>query len=536
MFECMRWLASMFQLTISGAALGLALRPETRHFLLALLALGITIRIVSQRRSLISAALGNAVSGIATACVSGSWARQALRSLGSDEFESLLGFGLAAIACAGPTSLLIGMMLRATKGLATSTRLTAIAASVFVIEHAFSRLPGFVPWIFWGYAAAEDSGLAQLASVGGVPLVSATLAAGAWALAEMLDSQASARGKRIPVAVLCGVLSTSVWGLSAAKHIEGTPAADPNRLHIIAVQPGLPQAERLRPRLQTLNEERLARYSRSVLRGQHVAPALLVWPEGAILSEVDVDADRDPKAALARGARLAERLETPLILGLSRRPTDLPGSIGWNLAAAYGRDGELLGTFHKRAGVPIVESRAGSAAARIAAGWIGAAGSGTKIEESAHLAPLAGARGSVVLLCYEILLPWVVEGRRPREATVVLNLADDSWDETRIATRQLAALARFRAIEQRLPLIRLTQGGGSASFDAFGEPLASLSPDRYGAIEFEVAATSRTRLPVRARLLLLPLGSGGLAWWILPILWRRARVAESSRLILPSTL
>jgi apolipoprotein N-acyltransferase len=105
--------------------------------------------------------------------------------------------------------------------------------------------------------------------------------------------------------------------------------------------------------------------------------------------------------------------------------------------------------------------------------------------------PLLGVGGvhAGVLVCYEAIVPWVAAAHAAHGAQVLLNLSNDGWYAGSAAPWQLLAQARFRAIEQGLPLVRVANGGPSAVVSATGR-LEWVGP---------ASGSAATVVPVRVR-------------------------------------
>ena len=183
---------------------------------------------------------------------------------------------------------------------------------------------------------------------------------------------------------------------------------------------------------------------------------------------------------------------------------------------------EWLSSVDKVRVVPVVESNGDGGLERFARRIVGIAGRGANVSPARETAPLVGAGHAAIGLCFEILFPNVVTARRPKIATALINLADNSWIRDPAVSRQLITIARYRAIEQRLPLLRIAHGAGSAHYDAYGRLVDSLPQDRYGALVVDADPTRAPQLRERASILALPVGAAMTAWFLYPPIWSRS--------------
>lgn len=74
-------------------------------------------------------------------------------------------------------------------------------------------------------------------------------------------------------------------------------------------------------------------------------------------------------------------------------------------------------------------------------------------------AHVPGVAQLAVLFCFEVAYPGLAAARREAGTALLLNLANDSWLATPVLSRQQLAIGAFRAIEGRLPLVRVAHGG-----------------------------------------------------------------------------
>ncbi len=75
---------------------------------------------------------------------------------------------------------------------------------------------------------------------------------------------------------------------------------------------------------------------------------------------------------------------------------------------------------------------------------------------------------AVPFICYEIIFPHFVRTRVNRGANVMLQITNDGWFGKSSAAYQHAAMARFRCIENGIPLIRCANSGISFVADRYG--------------------------------------------------------------------
>ncbi|MBF0440194.1 MAG: apolipoprotein N-acyltransferase, partial [Magnetococcales bacterium] len=90
------------------------------------------------------------------------------------------------------------------------------------------------------------------------------------------------------------------------------------------------------------------------------------------------------------------------------------------------------------------------------------------------------------LICYEVIFPDEVRQLALHGAQWLINLTNDGWfGDT--AKPQHLAMARMRAVENRLPMIRVANSGISAVFNHLGHELARIPANEKGAIVVSVS-------------------------------------------------
>jgi len=232
------------------------------------------------------------------------------------------------------------------------------------------------------------------------------------------------------------------------------------------VQPSIPQSLKWDPEAAEANFHRLIELSASP--AGHPLAAIL-WPEAAATFLIERDtAHRDAIAAVAPK-------DGYVITGaLSANPPPGPVTEVWNSIAAVDHGGAIRARYDKAHLVPFGEYIPFGDFLPIRKLSVGA------IDLSAGPGPqtitLPGLPGFAPLVCYEAIFPdaAVDEDKRP---AWILNVTNDAWYGRSSGPFQHFAIARTRAVEEGLPLIRVANNGISGVVDAAGRVLAHTGLD-----------------------------------------------------------
>jgi len=202
------------------------------------------------------------------------------------------------------------------------------------------------------------------------------------------------------------------------------------------------------------------------------SPDLIVWPETSVPVWLN-EADR----ALARISDAAG--DVPMVLGIQR----YEDRDAFNTAAVMDASGEVIQIYDKHHLVPFGEYvPLGGLLTRLGLGPMVETASGFAAGPGPQLIDLPGIGTALPLICYEAVFPRLSQqaGARP---DLLLHLTNDAWFGTWAGPQQHLAQARFRAIEQGLPLLRSANTGISAVIDARGDVLRALPLGEAGFID-----------------------------------------------------
>jgi len=347
----------------------------------------------------------------------------------------------------------------------------AYALAEWLRGHVLTGFPWNLPGYGWGTSLAV---LQSVAIFGLYGLTLLTLLFGA-SLALFCDR---GRAKILPMVI--ALLFVGLWAGGAIR-LTTTPSQTVPAVRLRLVQPNIAQAEKYAPSLRATHWQELLDLSR-VQYGP--APTHVIWPEAAppfLLTRVPEAPDgvailTGPDKVLMTGAvRLADS-------------TDSKRSF-YNSFYIFGPGGRLLSIYDKFHLVPFGEYVPLSQTLHALGidklvNQPGSFGSG----DGPHTYPVPGAPSAAPLICYEVLFPGEVVGKdRPGW---LVNVTDDSWFGPSSSTGpyQHFLIARVRAIEEGLPIVRAANTGISAVIDPLGRVTAELTLGRTGILDAALPA------------------------------------------------
>ncbi len=245
------------------------------------------------------------------------------------------------------------------------------------------------------------------------------------------------------------------------------------------------------------NYRRLIGISEAECRGR---PTLLIWPESAAWPfdwERSPQLRHDLERLAARGCAVV--FNTP-----TAKPSTSGDEVEYFNSALLVTAGGPAGRYHKRRLVP----------------WGEYVPLATVLPFVRHLARHAAefsAGSDVALLrwdgerlgmaiCYEVIFPEAVAEQVRAGASLLVTISNDAWYGDTAAPRQLFRAARFRAAENRRPLLRAALTGISGVIDRHGGVEARLGVGDVGVLRARVAGAGELSPYTRAPWL-VPLAS-----------------------------
>ncbi len=328
----------------------------------------------------------------------------------------------------------------------------------WIRAHALS---GF-PWASLGYSQYLNRSLIQVAELASVYGVSFALVLSNVVIAQLLYGATHRRWRGVGLPCALAILGlAAIWGYGGWRlhQTSKATATIPAELGVALLQGNIEQ---------DLKWDRAAREAIfSIYRALTLEAAadsevdLIVWPEAATPSFFAND-----RAFQASLLHLAQDAGRPLLFGSPTYVRDGEQDAMLNSAFLVGPDATVLGRYDKIHLVPFGEyiplRRVLFFLDKLVAG-IGDFRSG----EAYTVMAIPQGRFAV-LICFEVIFPELVRHFVRHGAQFLVNITNDAWFGYSPASYQHLSMVVFRAVENRLPIVRAANTGISAVIDPTG--------------------------------------------------------------------
>lgn len=293
-------------------------------------------------------------------------------------------------------------------------------------------------------------------------------------------------------------------------------------LRVSVLQGNIPQDQKWNARIKNIIFEK---YKRLTLMAAMEKSDLVVWPETSFPGFPE-----DEPVMAAQLRNLVRQSHTNVLVGA---PTigDLEKDLRfYNSAILYGPNGEESKRYHKAHLVPFGEYIPFETFLGFLRHWveIGHFSAGTEpavFSMLSQFAPIRIAAKFSVLICYEDVFPELVRERCQRGADFLLNITNDAWFGKTSAPYQHAQASVFRAIENRVPVIRAANTGLSCFISAEGRILSSVKTNGE---EIMVSGGKAEDITLRKGRSLYTRFGDLFFWAVLGLLWLAYRDKQKS--------
>ena len=314
-------------------------------------------------------------------------------------------------------------------------------------------LTGF-PWAILAYSQYKLLPLIQVADIAGVYGISFLVAAFNGLLFDLAVNRESKGRTTVSIVYAFIVVLSLFYG--SGRLAEGE---DGREFNVSVIQGNIPQDKKWDFRFQ---EDVINTYKRLTLEALTEKPDMIVWPETAIPFIFG-----NNEVLTEEIYSFQKGLETHLLFGSILLDRSKAGGQGFtNSAVLLSPEGRVASIYDKMHLVPYGEyipfRNLIPFAKRLAAGI----GDFTSGEEYLVMETPFAKIGN--LICYEIIFPGLVREFVDRGADVLVTITNDAWFGHTSAPYQHFAMAVFRAVENRVPVIRSANTGISGFIDSRG--------------------------------------------------------------------
>jgi apolipoprotein N-acyltransferase len=355
------------------------------------------------------------------------------------------------------------------------------------------------PWNVLGVSQYRNIAMLQVATWGGayavsgvIVLLNAAIAVTVLRITRELGRRE--RRRRIHFELMLGLVSVALcwsWGVRTIRRGDAMPNVDP-RVRIAAVQPQIQQVQKWSEAFRLEVYRTLAEQTELAMLSR---PTLVIWPETAIPDLLRVD-----PLAQETVASLVSKHSMLLVGGMDYERPSLDDLRYYNSSFLVGHGGIVLGNYRKRHLVPFgeyvpFENQIALIKRLAPLGFSCAPGAPLPLMEF----PVGeGDSRRVVrfgdLICFEDVFPYLARHDIRRGARLLVNQTNDAWFEGSAASRQHMANAVFRAVENRVPLVRCANTGVTCFVDRFGRLVEMLEGDS-GRTSLRGFSVSEVRVP-----------------------------------------
>ena len=319
------------------------------------------------------------------------------------------------------------------------------------------------PWISLGYSQYPHLNLIQFAEITGVYGISALVIFVNVALytlaAEGLDRRNWRKSREgILVTVVAVLLLTVLSAFGAWRRSELKALPEDRHLRVAFVQGNIEQDKKWDPEYL---EATVSRYEALTKKAAFERVDLVVWPESAAPFYFQSE-----KVYQQRLLRLSQEIGTFLLFGSPAFTFKGQDVFLFNRAYLVSPIGEVAGYYDKIQLAPFGEYVPFHQMLFFIDKFVEGIGDFASGTETTVFTIPQGRFG--VLICYEGIFPDLTRRFVAKGADFLVNITNDAWYGRTSAPYQLLTMAAFRAVENRVPLIRAANTGFSALIDIDG--------------------------------------------------------------------
>ncbi len=335
-----------------------------------------------------------------------------------------------------------------------------------ILEFIRGNLLSGFPWGFLGYSQYENINLIQIADLTGVYGVSFLMAMFNAALFSMF-MRSRRKIAYMMVSLLFMIISIS-YGMYRLPELSIWGTA-----RVSVVQGNIPQKLKWDP---GFTEDIINEYTRFTKEAAADGPDMIIWPETAYPRLVEEGGEEARKLN-----SLAGEAGAPILAGF----VSAEGNKYYNSAALFDGKSEEIERYDKLHLVPFGEYVPFEERISFIRDYIDkpigdfGKGSGYTLFPLVSTKSYATSDGALmrttnffkfgVLICFEDIFPYISREFVRSGANIMVNITNDAWFGDTAAPEQHTQASVFRAVENRVPVIRAANTGISCFIDPTGQ-------------------------------------------------------------------
>ncbi|MDP2938516.1 MAG: apolipoprotein N-acyltransferase [Candidatus Omnitrophota bacterium] len=342
-------------------------------------------------------------------------------------------------------------------------RLFFISLAWVILEYIQANIPimGF-GWALLGYSQYKNLLLIQIADFSGVYGVSFVVMMVNVGIYMSLRVRLGRRSNlRLAITILV-LIATCAYGFFRLNERQGTSS-----LRVSVIQGNISQELKWDPDAQDMIIEKYISLTKMSALDN---PDLMVWPETSFPGFFETDKEMTDEVL-----NLAKEIKIPILLGANTEKYDKY----FNSAVLISSEGKIAGKYDKTHLVPFGEyvpfSNKFPALHKLVLGELGEFTPGKEFRAfSFQPSAFSTSVKFSVLICFEDIFPEISRKFVQNGAKFLVVVTNDAWYGKSGAPYQHAACSVFRAIENRIPIVRCANTGYSCFIDSRGRIYGSV--------------------------------------------------------------
>ncbi|OGW80729.1 MAG: apolipoprotein N-acyltransferase [Omnitrophica bacterium RIFCSPHIGHO2_02_FULL_51_18] len=349
-----------------------------------------------------------------------------------------------------------------------------IAAFWVVGEYLRGWIASGLPWALLSYGQWKNLWVIQISDITGCYGVSFFVMLVNLLIYKILRMPKTRLAAVAALILLGSVLTVCAYGLIVLNIRDSfykSASAEKKQIRVSVVQGNIPQDQKWDRKIKNIIFEK---YKRLTFMSATEKPDLILWPETSFPGYFE---DEPLLAAQLRST--IRQAHTDVLVGAPTLGDLERGLQFYNTAILFGPDGEERKRYHKVHLVPFgefvpFEPALGFLRKFFAIGHFSAGNEKTIFETQTRTQNPNRKFKFAALICYEDIFPGLVREFCLAGADFLVNVTNDAWFGKTAAPYQHAQGSLFRAVENRVPVVRAANTGLSCFISPEGRILASV--------------------------------------------------------------